>query len=55
MISLPAGTEEYTYPPDADKSIIDGRTLVEICTADVVNWVPQADEAEIGDEPDLAA
>jgi hypothetical protein len=55
MISLPAGIEEYTYPPNADKSIVDGRTLVEICSADVVNWVPQADEVEIGDEPDLAA
>ena len=54
MIQLPHGVEEYHYPPDADKSIIDGRTLVEICNADVVNWVPQPREVAPAEEPDLA-
>jgi hypothetical protein len=54
MIQLPHGVEEHQYPPDADKSIFDGRTLTEICDADIVNWVPQPKEVALAEEPDLA-
>jgi hypothetical protein len=54
MVQLPHGVEEYTYPPDADRSIIDGRTLVEVCNADIIQWVPQAEEVPPAEEPDFA-
>jgi hypothetical protein len=54
MIQLPHGVDEYTYPPDADRSIIDGRTLVEVCNSDIIQWVPQAEEVPPAEEPDFA-
>lgn len=53
MISLPHGITEYAYPANADKSVLTGRTLVEVCSTAVVNWAPRAQETGLQDEPEL--
>lgn len=53
MISLPQGIAEYTYPVDADKSVLTERTLVEVCSSAVVNWIPRSKETGLIDEPEL--